>query len=148
MSPSLSPIMRSLRVLTMMASLAMLAVTTARADSDTPLEKQMQILARGMRQLSTGVADPAKQQENIALLESLRKAVADSKSLDPQKIATVKAADRDAFLEAYRNELDKLTQIFTDSEAALKAGSYDQAKSLLNGVAPVKKEGHSRFKQD
>ena len=89
MRPSATPIMRSLRVLTMMASLAMLAVTTARADSDTPLEKQMQILARGMRQLSTGIADPAKQQENIALLESLRKAVADSKSLDPQKIATV-----------------------------------------------------------
>ena len=148
MRHSPDPILRSLRILTLLASLAMMAGTCARADSDTPLEKQMQILARGMRQLSTGVADPAKQQENISLLESLRKAVADSRSLDPQKTSTVNPADREAFLEAYRNELDKLAQIFTDSEAALKAGSYDQAKSLLNGVAPVKKEGHSRFKLD
>jgi soluble cytochrome b562 len=136
----------------LLASPAILALVfslaTSRAESDTPLEKQMQTLARGMRQLSATIADPAKQQENIALLESLRKAVSDSLALEPQKTATVKAADREAFLAAYRDQMQKLGTVFAETEESLKSGAYDRAKTSLNAVGPIKKEGHSRFKLD
>ena len=117
-------------------------------ESDSPLEKQMQVLARGMRQLSQQVADPAKQQENLTLLESLKKAAGDSKSLDPRKTAQIPEAKRAAFLADYRTDLDELKDAFDQMEQAVKAGQYDRAKSLIATVNSIKKEGHGKFKTD
>jgi len=131
---------------------ALLATATlplrAQNGPDSPLEKQMQILARGKRQLSQQVADPTKQQQNITLIESLKQAVTKSKTLDPRMTATIPAADRDKFLSDYRDELDKLTDAFNRIEDAVKAGSYDKAKSLLDSLRSIMKEGHADFKQD
>jgi hypothetical protein len=115
---------------------------------DSPLEKQMQILARGKRQLTAQVADPSKQQQTVALIEMLKKASADSKTLDPRKTASLPAADREKFLAAYRAQMDKLTEVFNQIENAVKAGQYDKAKSLLGSLQSVMKEGHREFKQD
>ena len=117
-------------------------------EADSPLEGEMTILARGTRQLSQQVTDPAKQQENITLLESLKKAAADSKALTPRKIVTVSQADREKFLADYRTDLDELKDAFSQIEEAVKAAQYDKAKSLLATVNSIKKEGHGKFKQD
>jgi soluble cytochrome b562 len=122
--------------------------TFLQAQADSPLEGQMKILARGMRQLTQQVADPAKQQENIVLLEALKKAVTDSKTLDPRKTASIPADKRDNFLSDYRQELDELSGAFDQVEEAVKAGQYDKAKSLLATVNSIKKEGHGKFKVD
>ena len=120
----------------------------AHGGADSPLEKQMQILARGKRQLSAQVADPAKQQQNLALIESLKQATATSKTLDPRKTASVPAADREKFLASYRAQMDKLTDAFNQMEEAVKTSQYDKAKSLLGELQSVMKEGHREFKQD
>jgi len=117
-------------------------------EADSPLEGEMTILARGTRQLSLQVTDPAKQQENITLLESLKKAAADSKALTPRKIVTVSQEDREKFLADYRTDLDELKDTFSQIEEAVKAAQYDKAKSLLATVNSIKKEGHGKFKQD
>lgn len=117
-------------------------------EADSPLEGQMKILARGMRQLVNQVVDPSKQQENITLLESLKKAAVDSKALDPRKTAGVPQADREKFLADYRTDLDELKNAFDQIEEAVKAGQFDKAKSLIATVNSIKKEGHGKFKTD
>lgn len=117
-------------------------------DGDTPLEKQMQTLARGTKQLAMQVGDPAQQQATVTLIESLKTTITTSKGLEPRKTATIPAADKEQFLIAYRAQLDKLTEAYNQIETAVKAGQYDQAKSLLAGIGPIKKEGHMKFKQD
>lgn len=141
--------MKHLPLLATLATLALLAFPTfLQAQADSPLEGQMKILARGMRQLTQQVADPAKQQENIILLETLKKAVTDSKTLDPRKTASIPADKRENFLSDYRHELDELSGAFDQVEEAVKAGQYDKAKSLLATVNSIKKEGHGKFKVD
>jgi soluble cytochrome b562 len=133
----------------LLITLALLVCPTfLQAQADSPLEGQMKILARGMRQLTQQVADPAKQQENIILLETLKKAVTDSKTLEPRKTASIPADKRDNFLSDYRQELDELSGAFDQVEEAVKAGQYDKAKSLLATVNSIKKEGHGKFKVD
>lgn len=119
-----------------------------RADEDTPLEKQMQIMARSMKQLSQQIADSTKQQESITLLETLKKAASDSKGLDPRKTVSIPQANREKFLTDYKAQMDKLSEAFNQIEEALKAGKYDQAKAQLATVGSINKEGHSKFKQD
>jgi len=139
-----------MKLITLLATCSLLSLPAfLRAEeSDSPLEKQMQILARGMRQLSQQVVDPSKQQENITLLESLKKAAVDSKALDPRKTASVPQADRDKFLADYRTDLDELKDAFNQIEEAVKSGQYDKAKSLIATVNSIKKEGHGKFKTD
>ena len=139
-----------MKLITLLATCSLLSLPAfLRAEeSDSPLEKQMQILARGMRQLSQQVVDPSKQQENITLLESLQKAAVDSKALDPRKTASVPQADRNKFLADYRTDLDELKDAFDQIKEAVKAGQYDKAKSLIATVNSIKKEGHGKFKTD
>jgi len=112
------------------------------------LEGQMKILARGSRQLSQQITDPAQQQGTIILLEKLRKAALDSKAINPRKTAEVPQADQAKFLADYRTDLDELADAFSQIEEAVKAGQYDKAKSLLATVNSIKKEGHAKFKTD
>lgn len=117
-------------------------------EADTPLEGQMKILARGMRQLTNQVGDPAKQQENVSLLETLKKAATDAKTLSPRKTATIPEKEREAFLANYRTDLDELKDALNRVEEAVKAGQYDKAKTLIGNVNTIKKEGHGKFKVD
>ena len=117
-------------------------------EDDSQLEGQMKILARGMRTLGNQIGDPSKQQENVSLLENLKKATTDSKALSPRKTATIAEKDRQTFLADYRTDLDELKDTLNQVEEALKAGQYDKAKSLLATVNSIKKEGHGKFKVD
>ena len=140
--------LRPLLILASVLTIASLLPTIRADDTDTPLEKQMQALARGRKKLSLQVSDPTKQQDTAGLLESLKQNVTESKTLEPRKTASVSPADREKFLSDYRAQLDKLSDAFNQIETAVKAGQYDQAKSLLATLGPIKKEGHSKFKQD
>ena len=108
----------------------------------------MKILARGTRQLSQQVSDPSKQQENISLLETMKKAVTESKSFSPRKISSIAVPEREKFLADYKTDLDELKDAFAQIEESLKANQFDKAKSQLAAVSSIKKEGHTKFKQD
>ena len=141
--------MKPFPLLLLLSILSALPITQSlRADDDTPLEGQMKILARGTKQLSLQLTDPAKQQENITLLETLKKAAADSETLAPAKTATVPEAGRAAFLADYRSELEKLKGAFDQIELAVKAGDFAKAQTLSAQIGSIRKEGHSKFKQD
>jgi soluble cytochrome b562 len=118
------------------------------AEEDSALENQMKILARGTRQLSQQVSDPAKQQSTITLIENLKKAALDSKTLDPRKTSEIPEEKRAQFLADFRTELDELKDAFDQIEEAVRSGQYEKAKSLLAIVNSIKKEGHGKFKAD
>ena len=84
----------------------------------------------------------------MTLIESLRKAALDSQNLQPRKTATVPQADQAPFLAAYKAQIQKLSDTYGQIEEAVKAGQYDNAKSLLGKLGQLKKEGHGKFKQD
>jgi len=114
----------------------------------TPLQKQMGMLADGIKQLSMQVADPTRQTNTISIIEILKKNVTDAKTLDPMKTASIPAADKEKFLSEYRTQLDKLVAAISSVEDAVKAAKYDEAKALLAKVAEIKMEGHTQFKTD
>ena len=124
------------------------ACSSLHAEEDSLLENQMKILARGTRQLSQQVSDPARQQNTIELIESLKKAALAARTLDPRKTSEIPEVKRAQFLADYRTEVDELRNAFDQIEEAVKAGQYEKAKSLLATVNSIKKEGHGKFKTD
>jgi soluble cytochrome b562 len=141
--------MKAHQLLLPLLTLVLLAsVAPVRADEDSPLEGQMKILARGTRQLSKQIADPAKQQENLALIATLRKATIDSKSLNPSTTAGIPEDKKASFLADYRTDLDELADAFDQLVEAVKASDYAKAQSMLGQLNTIKKEGHAKFKTD
>ena len=134
--------------ITLLSLSLVLSSTALFGEEDTPLEKQMQILARGMKQLSVQISDSSKNQDSVALIESLKQAAGISKELKPRKTASIPQADQEQFLTAYKAQIAKLSDAFSQIEEAIKAGKNDQAKTVLATIGPIKKEGHSKFKQD
>jgi soluble cytochrome b562 len=132
----------------LLASSLLFCAAVLLAEQDTPLEMQMQILARSMKKLSMQINDPAKQQENVTLIESLKQAAITSTGLEPRKTASIPQADRDKFLADYRAQIGKLSEAFTQIEDSVKTGKYDEAKALITRIGSIKKDGHSKFKQD
>jgi soluble cytochrome b562 len=126
----------------------LLALPLSLMAQDSALEGQMKILARGTKQLSLQVSDPAQQAGTITLIESLKKASAESKALIPRKTADIPAADQPKFLADYQQTMGELTDSFNRIEEAVKAGEYDKAKSLLGAIKPIKQEGHKKFQKD
>jgi len=115
---------------------------------DSDLEGQMKILARGLRQLSQQVADPSKAQENMALLESMKKASVASAAIEPRKTSDIPQADREKFLSGYRMQMEKLVGTLGEMEDALKSSQFEKAQSLLGTVKAERKEGHDLYKKD
>ena len=132
----------------LLALLLLVSGGLLQAEADSALENQMKILARGTRQLSQQVSDPARQQSTITLIENLKKAALDSKTLDPRKTSEIPEEKRAQFLADFRTELDELKVTFDQIEEAVRSGQYEKAKSLLAIVSSIKKEGHGKFKAD
>ena len=132
----------------LLALLLLVSGGLLQAEADSALENQMKILARGTRQLSQQVSDPARQQSTITLIENLKKAALDSKTLDPRKTSEIPEEKRAQFLADFRTELDELKDTFDQIEEAVRSGQYEKAKSLLAIVNSIKKEGHGKFKAD
>ena len=132
----------------LLALLLLVSGGLLQAEADSALENQMKILARGTRQLSQQVSDPARQQSTITLIENLKKAALDSKILDPRKTSEIPEEKRAQFLADFRTELDELKDTFDQIEEAVRSGQYEKAKSLLAIVSSIKKEGHGKFKAD
>lgn len=132
----------------LLSSILLACVSVLFADEDTPLEKQMQLMARSMKQLSQQITDPAKNHDSITLIETLKQAAATSMDLKPKKTSSIPAVDQQQFLTEYKAQISKLSEAFNRIEEALKAGKNDQAKTLLSTVGAIKKDGHAKFKQD
>jgi hypothetical protein len=118
------------------------------AGEDSPLEGKMKTLARGTKQLSGQLGDPAKRQETLTLLESLERTAGEARDLEPAMAKSIPESQRPSFLAAYRQELDRLSATYVQIGQAVAAGDQARTASLLGQLNALKREGHSRFKQD
>lgn len=142
--------MKILTLITLLCAITqcLLPVSLMADEEASRLDGEMKILARGMRTLSAQIADPSKKQENLVLLSSLKKAALDSKTLEPRQTADIAESRRAAFLSDYKDQMDRLEDVFAQIEKALNNNDESKAASLLSTVTTIKKEGHSKFKKD
>jgi vacuolar-type H+-ATPase subunit E/Vma4 len=135
-------------LLTLAAALTLGFTTTIAKDEDTPLTKEMTAMNKSLRMLKRQVADPAKKQDNLALVGKIKGNVDAALKLEPSKIKDVPAADKPAYLEKFRQQLNDLKKTYDDVEVALKADKQDEAKKLFEKLAEQKEKGHKDFGVD
>ena len=115
------------------------------AEEDTPLLKEMKTINKNLRTLKRQVEDAAKKDENLALIAASRKSIEASLKLEPIKTKDVPAADKAAYLEKYKAQMNDLAKSYADLETAVKNGKADEAKKIFEKLSEQKEKGHKDF---
>ncbi len=134
-------------LLTLALTLA-IGAGAAFAEEDTQLTKEMKVVNKNLRTLKRQVEDASKKDENLKLIADSQKAIEASLKLEPAKTKDVPAADKAAYLDKYKAQMNDLAKSFTELDAAVKAGKADDAKKVFEKLSEQKEKGHKDFAPD
>ena len=137
-----------LTLLTLLATLAIGFNVALAADDDTPLSKEMKAMNKSLRALKKQAADPAKKDDNLALITGIKTHLDAASKLEPAKTKDIPAAQKAAYIEKYKKEIADLGKTYDDLEAAIKDGKADDAKKAIDKLADEKEQGHKDFFPD
>jgi soluble cytochrome b562 len=136
-------------LLTLCAALAVGALGTRAEDKpDTPLSKQMSEMNKTLRTLKRQVADTSKKAENIAAVDKMKANVDAALKLEPAKTKDQPPAEKPAYLDKYKQQLNELKKTFDELKAALNKGDAEATTVALEKLADSKEKGHKDFAPD
>lgn len=123
-------------------------IAIAADDDDTPLAKQMKIVNKSIRTMKRQIDDASKKDDNLALIATAKKSLAECLKMEPAKTKDVAAGEKAAYLDKYQAEMKEVAKTFDDLEAAVTAGKTDDAKKIFEKLADEKEKGHKDFNPD
>jgi len=138
----------ALPTLVALVALSPLAAPAQDKEKDTPLAIEMKGMSKDYKQLKKQIADPAQKPSSLDLLADIDKHVKAARDLTPANTVKVPEADRAAWLADYKKQIDGLLAAYDKVQAALTGDQYDQAKSLLDDILKLKREGHEKFAKE
>lgn len=139
-----------MKLKTLITALMALAVGAnfAVADDDTPLSKEMSTLNKTLRTLKRQVADTSKKAENLELVAKMKTSVANSLKYEPAKTKEQPAADKTAYLEKYKKQMQDVDKALDDLKAAIEKGDAEGAQKIFEKLSEQKESGHKDFAPD
>jgi len=135
-------------LLTLAAVLAVGFNVAIAADDDTPLAKEMKVVNKSIRTMKRQIDDASKKDDNLALIATAKKSLAECLKMEPAKTKDVPAGEKAAYLDKYKSEMKEVAKTFDDLEAAVKDGKTDDAKKIFEKLADEKEKGHKDFNPD
>ena len=120
----------------------------AQGHEESPLAEAMEGIRADVKSLQKGI-DAKDQDAAWKAIASLQKHVLAAKEEEPEKAASVPAAERAAFVAAFRTELSHLLKASCDAEVAVLAGKLAEAEKIVKEVIwPMQKPAHKQFRND
>ena len=112
------------------------------------LEEIMEDLRSDLKDVGKGI-DAKDQEAAWKSICSFQKQVLAAKQAIPEKSSSVAAADRPAFVNAFRTRTAELLKASCDAETAVLAGKFDDADKIVKEVIwPMQKPAHKEFRND
>jgi hypothetical protein len=127
-----------------------LCVSFAAADEkeNTPLHKEMAEMNKALRSLKRTATDASKKADNLALVDKMKADVAAALKEEPAKTKDQPSAEKPAYLEKYKKELEQLDKTFDELKAAIEKGDAETIKSIFAKLSEEKDKGHKDFGVD
>jgi len=130
----------------LLLALLVSCVSGARAlaeEEESAVEQQMKIMGRSMKKLSMLLADPAEKDASLEVIARIRKAVAESRNLEPSGAEERQGEEREAYMKTYLKGLDELDEKFAEMEKAVGDGDAAAAQKAFDEANVLKKSYHS-----
>lgn len=133
------------------ASLAYAPATAATEGvEDTELYKKMELMQDQYRTLGRGLRRPTADDlpELLDAVQQLQLLTVETKVMTPHMAESIEAADRPAFILAYRELQIKTLVTLLNMEEALLNSDFEKANVFWDELKDRKAEGHEAFKQE
>jgi len=134
-------------LLTAIAAVAV-GASFAVADEDTPLAKQMSAFNKSLRSLKKQVNDASKKTDNLAIVASMKKNMAESIKLEPAKTKEQPAADKAAYIEKYKAQIAEVDKTLDSLKDAIEKGDSAAAQAAFDKLSDQKEKGHKVYNPD
>jgi soluble cytochrome b562 len=138
--------MKAKTFLTLATALVFSLGSAAFAADDSPLLKEMKSINKNLRTLKKQVADPAKKDDNLQLLSTIRKSTQAAHDMDPDYIKD--KPNKADLSKEYKKQMKELDVAFEEVEKAVKDGKGDEAKAAMEKLSKLKEKGHKDFGVD
>jgi soluble cytochrome b562 len=112
-------------------------------DRPTLVAVQMDQIADGYKSLKTQASDASQKDSSLALVSSMRQAVATARTGIPEPAEKLTGASADEFMTTFRKGLDELDAALQKLDAAIRAGDAAIIYATLDGINSLKKTYHS-----
>jgi hypothetical protein len=116
-------------------------------EPDTELGKIMGKVGRNWRTLKKQVDDPASNASSLELVAAIKTNLEQGLKLAPARAADVPAADREKYIESFRQELKEFIGLTDQLAAAFKANDNAAASALLKKMGAEQREEHKKFRR-
>lgn len=113
----------------------------------TELGEHMENMGRAFRALNREVSDPAKNEDALRQVATIRTNADAALKLQPAKTADIPADQRPKFVADYEQEMRALIDTLGKLETALKAGNNDEAVTLVKSLKKIQDDGHKQFQK-
>src|SRR5262245_8925510 len=112
---------------------------------ETELQKQMEVIDKGMNKLKSSLKDAAKNAESLATLIEMQKAAQASKTETPKMTTSLPEADRAKFVTSYRKQIIALQQKLLELETVLLDNDSAKAEQVYRALKVLEENGHEQF---
>lgn len=116
---------------------------SVKADEDSSVARQMKQIAKNFKALSSQVSDVTKKDASLALVASMRKAVAAVGSMDPAPAAKLEGESLKSYMAEYQKGLSEMDAQFQDLEKAIASDNVKASQEILDNLNKLKKVYHS-----
>lgn len=124
-----------------------LAAGVAQQPQDNPRPRpNMRAADRAFKQLQTLVADAAKKQEALDLLQQMQVELLQAKAKRPPRTDKTDAGLQAKFLSDYRMMTADLLALTLDAEKALLSDKPADAAKAVDAMLALKEDGHKKFR--
>lgn len=142
----MSRVLTSLMLLTVVC---LLAVPAAAQEGEEPeIVRRMENMNDILRQMRRQARDAANKASLLDLIEEFRGHALAAQKETPPKTSELPESEREAFIEKYRQTMDRMLSTLDKFKAAVEAGRVEQANQLVRRLYDWKKEGHEEFQTE
>ena len=134
----------AVKIMTSLALISTLGLSLAHAGD---LGDVMKAMNTDLKTITAQVDDAAKNDSSAALADDFAKVAATSKTFMADSIAQAPAAQQAAMKADFDQMIDQSVTLGTQLAAAFRAGNAAVSKDLLNQLAALKKDGHTKYRQ-
>ena len=116
-------------------------------EEETELGDKMERMGGAFRKLKRQAADPAKNEESLKLLATIRESAEAATHLEPARKADVPAEAQAKFVADYQAKMKETLTVIDQLIAAFTAGNNEEAVKLIAQLGDAQKAGHKEFKR-
>jgi soluble cytochrome b562 len=116
-------------------------------EDQTPLGEQMEKISGAYRKLGRQINDATKNADSLALVATIKGAIAAAQKFEPAKKADLPAADQAKFVSDFQAKFKDFAATVDKLEAALKANDNAAAAKLVDEMKTERNEGHKAFEK-